>query len=70
MSKIGIIGGTGLYAFLEDVKEEKISTPYGDPSDLVAQANYNGKDVVFLPRHGKNHQIPPHKINYRANLWA
>lgn len=69
-AEIGVFGGSGFYSLLENVKEVKIETPYGSPSDLIALAEYAGKRVAFLPRHGKEHTIPPHKINYRANLWA
>ncbi len=67
---IGIFGGSGFYALLENVEEVAIDTPYGAPSDQVAIAEISGKKVAFLPRHGKQHQHPPHMINYRANLWA
>lgn len=68
--KIGIFGGSGLYSLLENVEEIKVDTPYGPPSDKIAIADYNGKKIAFLPRHGKTHSIPPHMINYRANIWA
>ncbi|MBC7808659.1 MAG: S-methyl-5'-thioadenosine phosphorylase [Akkermansiaceae bacterium] len=68
---VGVFGGSGFYSFLTgDVREVKIDTPYGPPSDAVTLAGIGGKTVAFLPRHGRNHTIPPHKINYRANLWA
>jgi len=69
---LGILGGSGLYDIdgLEIIKEEKIMTPYGEPSDNYIIAGYNGKEVVFLPRHGRGHKYPPHLINYRANLWG
>lgn len=67
---IGVFGGSGFYEFLDDVQEVWIDTPYGMPSDKVAVAEMGGKRVAFLPRHGRDHVIPPHKINYRANLWA
>ncbi len=67
---IGVFGGSGFYSLLENVKEIAVHTPYGPPSDRVAIAEINGKQVAFLPRHGKHHQYPPHMINYRANLWA
>ncbi|MBC8134388.1 MAG: S-methyl-5'-thioadenosine phosphorylase [Fibrella sp.] len=68
---VGVFGGSGFYSFLTgDVREVKIDTPYGPPSDAVILAEIGGKTVAFLPRHGRNHTIPPHKINYRANLWA
>lgn len=69
-AEIGIFGGSGLYSLLDGAEEIKVETPYGSPSDLVAVGMLSGKRVAFLPRHGKNHQYPPHTINYRANLWA
>lgn len=68
--EIGVFGGSGFYSLLEDVKEVKIDTPYGPPSDSVFVAEVSGKQVAFLPRHGRKHTIPPHMINYRANVWA
>jgi 5'-methylthioadenosine phosphorylase len=55
---------------LENVREAKIDTPYGPPSDSVFLANVHGRAVAFLPRHGRHHTIPPHLVNYRANVWA
>lgn len=69
-AEIGIFGGSGFYSFLQDVEEVWVETPYGAPSDRVALAEVAGRQVAFLPRHGKDHRLPPHKINYRANLWA
>lgn len=68
-AQIGIIGGSGFYDFLQG-KEVSVSTPYGQPSDKILLTEFQGKDIAFLPRHGKGHQYPPHKINYRANLFA
>jgi len=72
MSKLAIIGGTGLTTLenLEIVRREVVHTPYGEPSAPLAYGELNGKQVLFLPRHGYGHVIPPHKINYRANIWA
>lgn len=67
---VGVFGGSGFYSFLEDVIEIKVETPFGSPSDKIAIATIGDKKVAFLPRHGKDHTIPPHLINYRANLWA
>ncbi|NWG08709.1 MAG: S-methyl-5'-thioadenosine phosphorylase [Nitrososphaerales archaeon] len=69
---IGIIGGTGIYdsGLLESSKEIKIFTPYGRPSDFITVGLFRGKSVAFIPRHGKGHQIPPHIINFRANIWS
>ena len=72
MTKIAIIGGTGLSAFdrLEGAKKMVLDTPYGATSAMPQAGKIEGIDVVFLPRHGDKHTIPPHAINYRANLWA
>jgi 5'-methylthioadenosine phosphorylase len=70
---IGVFGGSGFYSLFEEDKEREerwIETPYGAPSDKVVIGTIAGKRVAFLPRHGAHHQYPPHKINYRANLWA
>lgn len=67
---IGVFGGSGFYSLLEDVREVKVDTPYGPPSDALFLATVKGRKVAFLPRHGRNHTIPPHMINFRANVWA
>jgi 5'-methylthioadenosine phosphorylase len=69
---IAVIGGTGVYdaGLLQDSKYVKISTPYGAPSDRIVVGTYCGRKVAFLPRHGANHHLPPHKVPYRANIWA
>jgi 5'-methylthioadenosine phosphorylase len=67
---IGIIGGTGFYSFLEDPQTVDVDTPFGKPSAPISVGNVEGRQVAFLPRHGLNHQYPPHMVNYRANLWA
>ncbi|MFF9205430.1 S-methyl-5'-thioadenosine phosphorylase [Streptomyces sp. NPDC014986] len=67
---IGVIGGSGLYSFLDDVTEVSVDTPYGPPSDALLIGEYAGRTIAFLPRHGRTHSVPPHRINYRANLWA
>jgi len=69
-AEIGVFGGSGFYSLLEDVREVKVDTPYGAPSDSVTLARVAGRKVAFLPRHGRQHTIPPHGINYRANVWA
>ena len=69
-AEIGIFGGSGFYSFLPDVEEVRVHTPYGPPSDKLALATLGGKRVVFLPRHGREHTVPAHAVNYRANLWA
>ncbi|MDX8389486.1 MAG: S-methyl-5'-thioadenosine phosphorylase [Mariprofundaceae bacterium] len=70
--RIGIIGGSGLYEMegLEVIDQLEIETPYGAPSDTLVLARMGGHEVVFLPRHGSKHAIPPHRINYRANIYA
>jgi 5'-methylthioadenosine phosphorylase len=65
-----VIGGSGLYALLDDAEDHTIDTPYGATSDPVTVAEIAGRRVAFLPRHGRRHQHPPHRIPYRANLWA
>ena len=67
---IGIIGGSGLYELLDNPREEKVTTPYGEPSGTVSLGTIEGRDVAFLTRHGREHSVPPHLINYRANLRA
>ena len=69
---LGIIGGTGLTALanLNITRRQIVRTPYGEPSGPLSFGEINGKSVVFLPRHGNGHTIPPHGINYRANIWA
>ncbi|MDS4019719.1 MAG: S-methyl-5'-thioinosine phosphorylase [Candidatus Competibacter sp.] len=69
---VAIIGGTGLTSLdtLNITHRETQSTPYGDPSSLMIRGELGGRTVVFLARHGQHHTIPPHRINYRANLWA
>lgn len=72
MSSLAIIGGSGL-SELDDliIKERKqLTTPFGQPSSEILIGELAGQSVLFLPRHGQNHTIPPHKINYRANIWA
>jgi 5'-methylthioadenosine phosphorylase len=69
-AEIGIFGGSGFYSFVEGLNEHTIGTPYGSPSGPVAIGTLVGRKVAFLPRHGPAHELPPHAINYRANLWA
>jgi 5'-methylthioinosine phosphorylase len=72
MAKIAIIGGTGLSVLdgLNIIKQHCVLTPFGLPSSDILEGELHGETVFFLPRHGAKHTIPPHKINYRANLWA
>ena len=67
---IGVFGGSGLQVLLDDVRKEHLKTPYGEPSGDFALGSLNGQEVVFLPRHGSKHTVPPAQINYRANLWG
>jgi 5'-methylthioadenosine phosphorylase len=68
--QVAVIGGSGFYEFLDRPREVTVPTPYGDPSAAVAVGDVEGTTVAFLPRHGAGHAFPPHRINYRANLWA
>ena len=72
MSKIGLIGGSGLYDIEGFVLKQKksVTTPFGKPSDQYLIGKIGKTEIVFLPRHGKKHNIPPHMINYRANIWG
>lgn len=72
MSGVAIIGGTGLTRLdgLEIIRREVIHTPYGEPSGPVTHGHLFGREIAFIPRHGPGHTIPPHQVNYRANLWA
>jgi len=72
MNKLGIIGGSGLYNMegLENSKWIKVNTPWGSPSDDILQAEFKGKEIFFLPRHGRGHTINPSNINFRANIDA
>ena len=69
---IGIIGGSGLYSMegVQITDEKAVDTPFGAPSDAILVGKLEGRDVAFLPRHGRGHLIPPHQINYRANIFA
>jgi 5'-methylthioadenosine phosphorylase len=67
---VGVFGGSGFYRFLDDVEEVAVETPYGPPAAAVRVGEIEGARVAFLPRHGDNHDLPPHRINYRANVWA
>ena len=70
LADIGVFGGSGFYKFLDDIKEVKIETPYGMPSDSLFIGKIGAHKVAFMPRHGRSHTILPHLINYRANVWA
>ena len=70
LADLAVVGGSGFYEFLEAAEEVKIDTPFGPPSDPIAVGEVAGRRVAFLPRHGRDHRFPPHKIPYRANMWA
>ncbi len=72
MGKVAIIGGTGLTSLqgLEIIRRQTVTTPWGEPSGPLSHGELCGREVIFLARHGYSHTLPPHKINYRANLWA
>lgn len=72
MKRLAIIGGTGLDSLgvLQVEKREVVHTPFGEPSGPITRGNLFGWEVLFLPRHGYSHHLPPHQVNYRANLWA
>ena len=69
---LALIGGTGLYTFpgLTHVKRHAIDTPYGAPSDSIVTGRFGARRIAFLARHGESHTIPPHRVDYRANVWA
>jgi 5'-methylthioadenosine phosphorylase len=69
---IGVIGGSGLYQIdgLADAREHRVETPFGDPSDVIFGGKIEGRQVYFLPRHGRGHRLAPHELNHRANIFA
>jgi 5'-methylthioadenosine phosphorylase len=71
-TEIGIFGGTGLYQMegFSDVREVKVATPFGEPSDSLVLGTLEGRKVAFLPRHGRGHRILPHELNFQANVYA
>ncbi len=69
-AEIGVIGGSGFYSWIDDAREVPVSTPFGAPSDAPMVGEVAGRRVAFIPRHGRDHRFPPHRVNYRANLWA
>ncbi len=70
LADIGVLGGSGFYDFLADAERVEVSTPYGPPSEPPLVGTVAGRRVAFLPRHGRDHRFPPHRVPYRANLWA
>jgi 5'-methylthioadenosine phosphorylase len=69
-AEIGVIGGSGFYALSDDLVDVVVQTPYGAPSDPLSVGEVGGRRVAFVARHGRAHQLPPHQVPYRANLWA
>jgi 5'-methylthioadenosine phosphorylase len=71
-AKVAVIGGTGVYdpQLFEEIKDVKISTPYGSTSPFLSVGRFKDTNIAFIPRHGRDHSIPPHRINYRANIFA
>jgi len=67
---LGLIGGSGFYEFFESAERVSVPTPFGEPSDDVVIGEVEGRRVAFIARHGQGHRFPPHRVNYRANLWA
>jgi 5'-methylthioadenosine phosphorylase len=67
---IGVLGGSGFYKLLDNAEAHSVDTPFGPPSDRIAVGELAGRRVAFLPRHGADHRFAPHRVNYRANLWA
>ena len=69
---VGVIGGSGLYQMegLQKVREVRVSTPFGPPSDLYVKGNLNGVEAIFLPRHGRGHRLLPTEVNFRANIFG
>jgi 5'-methylthioadenosine phosphorylase len=69
-AEVGVFGGSGFYSFLEGAEEVEVETPYGSPSAPLVVGTVEDTRVAFLPRHGRRHELPPHRIPYRANVWA
>ena len=70
VAEIGVLGGSGFYSWLADAAPVPVETPFGPPSEAPTVGSVAGRPVAFLPRHGRDHRFPPHRVNYRANLWA
>jgi 5'-methylthioadenosine phosphorylase len=69
-AQVAVVGGSGFYEFLDDARQVPVPTPYGAPSAPVSVGDVDGTAVAFLPRHGRAHELAPHTVNYRANMWA
>jgi 5'-methylthioadenosine phosphorylase len=67
---VGVFGGSGFYEFLDHLRAVPIETPYGPPSEAPVVGDVGGRTVAFIPRHGNDHRIPAHRVNFRANVWA
>lgn len=70
VADVGVFGGSGFYAFLNETETVEVDTPYGEPSAAPVIGRVDGVRVAFIPRHGPKHELPPHRVPYRANLWA
>ena len=70
VAEIAVLGGSGFYSFLDDARDVPVDTPFGAPSEPPVVGEVAGRRVAFIPRHGRDHRFPPHRVNYRANLWA
>jgi 5'-methylthioadenosine phosphorylase len=70
VAEIGVLGGSGFYSWLEGARPVPVETPFGPPSETPMVGEVAGRSVAFVPRHGRDHRLPPHRVNYRANLWA
>jgi 5'-methylthioadenosine phosphorylase len=70
VAEIAVIGGSGFYSFFDGAREVPVDTPFGPPSETPIVGEVAGRRVAFIPRHGRDHRFPPHRVNYRANLWA
>ncbi len=70
LAELGVIGGSGFYSLLDAPRSVAVATPYGEPSADLTVGTLAGRRVAFLPRHGVDHRYPPHRVPYRANLWA
>ena len=69
-AEIGVFGGSGFYSFLQDPQEVNVPTPHGDTSAPATVGQIGGRSVAFIPRHGLHHELPPHRVPYKANVWA
>jgi 5'-methylthioadenosine phosphorylase len=69
-AEIGVLGGSGFYSWFSGAREVPVETPFGPPSEVPLLGQVGSRSVAFIPRHGRDHRFPPHRLNYRANLWA